>query len=159
MKPITVTSVVGRFLEHARLYYFRNGGQEELFLGSADLMPRNLDRRVELLFPIESPHLRKVLVEDLLHVALHDNAKVPPIAVERPIYPSPARARACPPQLPGMVSGQLEQPRHRRRVTGLVSLSRAFRQLYRGLSLPTRCYDPLPTVGEGRVRGKPRRSG
>ena len=71
----TVTSVVGRFLEHARLYYFRNGGQEELFLGSADLMPRNLDRRVELLFPIESPHLRKVLVEDLLQVALHDNVK------------------------------------------------------------------------------------
>ena len=74
-ETITVTSVVGRFLEHARLYYFRNGGQEELFLGSADLMPRNLDRRVELLFPIESPHLRKVLVEDLLHVALHDNVK------------------------------------------------------------------------------------
>ena len=51
-ETITVTSVVGRFvksLEHARLYYFRNGGQEELFLGSADLMPRNLDRRVELL--------------------------------------------------------------------------------------------------------------
>ena len=74
-ETITVTSVVGRFLEHARLYYFRNGGQEELFLGSADLMPRNLDRRVELLFPIESPQLRKVLVEDLLHVALHDNVK------------------------------------------------------------------------------------
>ena len=74
-ETITVTSVVGRFLEHARLYYFRNGGQEELFLGSADLMPRNLDRRVELLFPIESPHLRKVLVEDLLQVALHDNVK------------------------------------------------------------------------------------
>ncbi len=74
-ETITVTSVVGRFLEHARLYYFRNGGQEELFLGSADLMPRNLDRRVELLFPIESPHLRKVLVDDLLQIALHDNVK------------------------------------------------------------------------------------
>ena len=74
-ETITATSVVGRFLEHARLYYFRNGWQEELFLGSADLMPRNLDRRVELLFPIESPQLRKVLVEDLLQVALHDNVK------------------------------------------------------------------------------------
>lgn len=72
---ITVTSVVGRFLEHARLYYFRNGGEEELFLGSADLMPRNLDRRVEILFPIESSQLRKEIVEDLLQVALRDTVK------------------------------------------------------------------------------------
>lgn len=74
-ETITVTSVVGRFLEHARLYYFRNGGQEELLLGSADLMPRNLDRRVEILFPIELPHLRKRLMEDLFQVALRDNVK------------------------------------------------------------------------------------
>ncbi len=46
-------SVVGRFLEHSRIYYFRNGGREEIYLGSADLMPRNLDRRVEVLFPLE----------------------------------------------------------------------------------------------------------
>ena len=72
---ITVTSIVGRFLEHARLFYFRNGGQEELFLGSADLMPRNLDRRVEVLFPIESPQLRAAIVHDLLQVNLHDNLK------------------------------------------------------------------------------------
>lgn len=72
---ITVTSVVGRFLEHARLYYFRNGGEEELFLGSADLMPRNLDRRVEILFPIESSQLREEIVEDLLQVALRDTVK------------------------------------------------------------------------------------
>src|SRR5690606_4432879 len=51
-ETITVTSLVGRFLEHARLYYFRNGGEEEVLLGSADLMPRNLDRRVEILFPV-----------------------------------------------------------------------------------------------------------
>ena len=43
--------MVGRFLEHARIYYFRNGGQHDVFVGSADLMPRNLDRRVEVLFP------------------------------------------------------------------------------------------------------------
>ena len=49
---IEVTSIVGRFLEHSRIYYFRNGGSEEFYLGSADIMQRNLDRRVEVLFPV-----------------------------------------------------------------------------------------------------------
>ena len=44
---------MGRFLEHSRIYWFRNGGDEEVYLGSADLMPRNLDRRVEILFPVQ----------------------------------------------------------------------------------------------------------
>jgi len=70
-----VTSVVGRFLEHARLYYFYNGGEEELFLGSADLMPRNLDRRVETLFPIENAVLRARLREHVLKVHLQDNVR------------------------------------------------------------------------------------
>ena len=71
-ETISVTSIVGRFLEHARIYYFRNGGQEELLLGSADLMPRNLDRRVETVFPIESPHLRNRILHDILEVHLKD---------------------------------------------------------------------------------------
>ena len=50
---IRVTSIVGRFLEHSRIFYFRNGGQEEVYLGSADLMPRNLNRRVEVDFPVQ----------------------------------------------------------------------------------------------------------
>jgi len=54
---IEVSSAVGRFLEHSRIYYFGNGGHEEVFLGSADLMPRNLNRRVEIVFPVESPSL------------------------------------------------------------------------------------------------------
>ena len=70
---ITVTSVVGRFLEHPRIYYFRNGGDEELLLGSADLMPRNLDRRVEQLFPVEDPDLRESIYEHILCVHLKDN--------------------------------------------------------------------------------------
>jgi polyphosphate kinase len=74
-ETITVTSIVGRFLEHARLYYFHNGGDEELFLGSADLMPRNLDRRVETLFPIENPVLRARLREHVLKIHLQDNVR------------------------------------------------------------------------------------
>ena len=70
---IRVTSVVGRFLEHARIYYFRNGGNEEILLGSADLMPRNLDGRVETLFPVEDSQLKKALCDEILYVHLADN--------------------------------------------------------------------------------------
>jgi len=72
---ITVTSIVGRFLEHARIYYFHNGGNEEVFLGSADLMPRNLDRRVEILFPIENLQNRKAIISTILPVQLKDTIK------------------------------------------------------------------------------------
>ena len=71
---ISVTSIVGRFLEHSRLYYFRNGGDEELFTGSADLMPRNLNGRVELLSPILSPGLRRAALKDILAPHLVDTA-------------------------------------------------------------------------------------
>lgn len=71
---ITVTSIVGRFLEHARIYYFRNGGEEEYFIGSADLMPRNLDRRVEQLFPVDDPQLKEALWQ-ILDIHLRDNVK------------------------------------------------------------------------------------
>jgi polyphosphate kinase len=70
---ITVTSVVGRFLEHPRIYYFRNGGDEEILLGSADLMSRNLDRRVEQLFPLEDPQLKESVRDQILFVHLKDN--------------------------------------------------------------------------------------
>src|SRR4030042_393109 len=56
---IEVTSIVGRFLEHSRIYYFRNDGNEEIYLGSADLMPRNIDRRVEVLFPVQDQQMIK----------------------------------------------------------------------------------------------------
>ena len=74
-ETIRVTSIVGRFLEHSRIFYFFNGGQEEVFIGSADLMRRNLDRRVEVLFPIESPKLRDRITRDLLRINLEDNVK------------------------------------------------------------------------------------
>jgi polyphosphate kinase len=73
---IKVSTIVGRFLEHARAYYFHNGGNEEIFLGSADLMPRNLDRRVEVLFPIEDPVIRNAIVAKILPAQLQDTVKL-----------------------------------------------------------------------------------
>lgn len=72
---IRVTSIVGRFLEHSRMYYFRNGGEEELYLGSADLMTRNLDRRVEVLFPLNEERLVRHLRDEVLPIYLADNVK------------------------------------------------------------------------------------
>jgi polyphosphate kinase len=70
---IHVSSIVGRFLEHSRIYYFGNNGAEECYLGSADLMPRNLNRRVEVIFPVERPQLVQRLKDEILHAYLHDN--------------------------------------------------------------------------------------
>jgi len=72
---IRVTSIVGRFLEHSRVYYFHNGGKEEIYLGSADLMPRNLDRRVEALFPIQDAEMIHRIHDDILRVYINDNIK------------------------------------------------------------------------------------
>ena len=71
---IRVRSLVGRFLEHSRIYYFRNNGQEEMYLGSADMMQRNLNTRVEVLFPVESQKLRTRLLEHMLLPLLQDTA-------------------------------------------------------------------------------------
>lgn len=68
---ITVRSVVGRYLEHARIFYFYNGGQENVFCSSADWMQRNLNRRVEIMFPVENPQLKKECIH-ILTVQLED---------------------------------------------------------------------------------------
>jgi polyphosphate kinase len=73
---IRVTTIVGRFLEHARIYYFHNGGNEEVFLGSADLMPRNLDKRVEVLFPVQNAEIRNAIIAKIIPVQLTDNLKL-----------------------------------------------------------------------------------
>lgn len=70
-ETVRVVSVVGRFLEHARVYYFRNGGEDEYYLGSADAMKRNLEYRVEVIAPVEAPELRKEL-RTMLDVQLAD---------------------------------------------------------------------------------------
>ena len=71
---IHVRSIVGNFLEHSRIFYFYNDGQEEVYMGSADWMPRNLDRRVEILFPVEDEQLKQQAVH-ILKVELQDNVK------------------------------------------------------------------------------------
>ncbi|HVS64925.1 MAG TPA: polyphosphate kinase 1 [Thermoanaerobaculia bacterium] len=73
-ESVRVTSLVGRFLEHTRIYWFSNGGDEEILIGSADLMPRNLDHRVEVLFQVEDPTLRAALRDDILFRHLADTA-------------------------------------------------------------------------------------
>ena len=72
---ITVRSIVDRFLEHSRIYYFENACQPEVFLGSADWMPRNLFRRIEVVFPVEDGNVRERIIREVLAVSLADNVK------------------------------------------------------------------------------------
>ncbi len=72
---IRVRSIVGRFLEHSRIFYFENGGKPDIFLGSADWMPRNLYERVEVLFPLKDEHLRERIAKQILPAHLADNRK------------------------------------------------------------------------------------
>ncbi len=72
---IRVTSIVGRFLEHSRIYYFHNQDDPIMYVGSADLMPRNIDRRVEVLFPIEQEEMRRHILQEMLQIYLQDTEK------------------------------------------------------------------------------------
>ena len=72
---ITVRSIVDRFLEHSRIFYFENACQPEVFVGSADWMPRNFFRRIELVFPIEDGVLRERIISEVLAISLADNTK------------------------------------------------------------------------------------
>jgi polyphosphate kinase len=71
---IRVVSILGRFLEHSRIYYFENAGQPQVYLGSADLMPRNIDRRIEVLFPVEDPRNIRYIRQQVLDTYLRDNS-------------------------------------------------------------------------------------
>jgi polyphosphate kinase len=104
---ITVTSIVGRFLEHPRIFYFRNGGDEEVLLGSADLMPRNLDRRVEQLFPVDDPDLQESLRDHILSVHLRDNIQA------RRLLPDGSHERLHPQDGEPELDSQLWMIKHR----------------------------------------------
>jgi polyphosphate kinase len=73
---IVVRSIVGRFLEHSRIFYFENGGEEEIYISSADWMPRNLYERVEVLCPLLDPTLRRRVKDEILAAYMADNTKV-----------------------------------------------------------------------------------
>jgi polyphosphate kinase len=87
---ITVRSIVGQLLEHSRVYYFANGGNEEIYMGSSDWMPRNLDRRVEVMTPIENPKIKEFLKDEFLSAYLRDNVKA------RILQPDGSYERAVP---------------------------------------------------------------
>lgn len=95
-ETITVRSIVGRLLEHSRIFYFANGGEEKVYIGSADWMPRNLDRRVEVVAPIHNPDLKRYLKDVVLAAYLRDNVKArrlrPDGTYER-IQPAPGEER------------------------------------------------------------------
>lgn len=89
---IRVLSIVGRFLEHSRIFYFNNAGNEEIYVGSADWMNRNLDRRVETLFPIEDAQLRLRIRDQILGIYLRDNVRarqLTPDGTYRRLTPEP----------------------------------------------------------------------
>lgn len=89
-ETIRVRSIVGRFLEHSRLFVFENGGDREVFIGSADLMARNLDRRVELMVPVSDPLAAEAIQSQILAVQLADNVK------SRELQPDGAYRRLAP---------------------------------------------------------------
>jgi polyphosphate kinase len=97
---IRVVSIVGRFLEHSRIYYFENAGQPEVFLSSADWMPRNFLRRVEVAFPIETPALRDQLINEVLARFLNDRVKA------RELQPDGSYRRLKPEGLEGRSQAQ-----------------------------------------------------
>jgi len=104
---VRVTSIVGRFLEHSRVYYFRNGGAEEVYLGSADLMRRNLSHRVEILFPIHHPKLIGRLKE-ILDIQLADETKSHHLQSDGHYIRSTNRSK------PGAIDSQLHFLNHER---------------------------------------------
>ena len=136
---ISVVSIVDRFLEHSRIFYFHNGGDAKVFISSADWMPRNLDRRVELLVPVDDPHCRKKLVGDSRDVLRRQRQGAAASAGRelpegRTRQPQESRARAgdfLPPRLRSGEDGEKSR-RHRvragtpGRVTELIMTRRSY---------------------------------
>jgi polyphosphate kinase len=91
---ITVRSIIDRFLEHSRIFYFENGCQPEIYIGSADWMPRNLVRRIEVLVPIEDGNLRERIASEILATQLADNVKAKVLREDGSYEPAEAKRGA-----------------------------------------------------------------
>ncbi|MEO7725317.1 MAG: RNA degradosome polyphosphate kinase, partial [Chthoniobacterales bacterium] len=106
---IRVISIVGRFLEHSRIYYFQNDGASDLYLASADWMPRNFYRRVEIAFPIEAPELHHEIIAEVLPRFLTDYGKA------RELQPDGSYVRLQPQEGAPRSQAQLQFREHSRR--------------------------------------------
>jgi len=147
---IRVISIVDRFLEHARIFYFENGGKREVYLSSADWMPRNFQRRVEVMFPIEDEGLRDRVVDEILGIALSDNVKA------RRLLPdgSYARVRPEPAALNGSNGAHPSGPANG--VTGPGKLVRSQLRFMELAREKAQAAPPLPGSNGGyHVRGTP----
>jgi polyphosphate kinase len=130
---IRVISIVDRFLEHSRIFYFGNGGDPQVYIGSADWMDRNLSRRVEVVFPIEVPELKQRLIHEILETSLADNVKA------RELLPDGSYRR---------VEAAEGQPRVRSQERFLeIAAQRIARQLEERPPQPVPYVDPQPTGG------------
>jgi polyphosphate kinase len=116
---IEVYSVVGRFLEHSRVYCFHNDGDEEVFIGSADLMTRNIDHRVEVLVPIQDQKIVRHICDDVLGVYFADTAK------SRQMLASGAYVRRKPADGKRPVNAQEWLLKNNRKATGRARLVRS----------------------------------
>ena len=92
---IRVRSIIGRFLEHSRIYYFHNGGEEKIYIGSADLMPRNLNRRVEVFFPIENSRMVRRIRDKILRKVLGRSGCCAHHAARRYLYQTGRTSQAA----------------------------------------------------------------
>jgi polyphosphate kinase len=124
---ITVRSIVGRYLEHSRIFCFENGGQPKVYVGSADWMPRNFFRRIEVVFPIEDPALRDRIINQILALQLADTVKSSLLAADGSYHRPPVRKenelRNSQKEFMALALGE-PQPKKRRRVA-----KRGFTQL------------------------------
>lgn len=140
---IRVISIVDRFLEHSRIFYFGNGGDPQVFIGSADWMDRNLSRRVEVVFPIEQPDLKHRVIGEILATTLMDNVKA------RELLPDGSYQRVTP------ISGQ-PLVRSQERFLELAAANVARR--LNGMPVPETFIEPVPTRQQKR-RPRNRQSG
>lgn len=144
---IRVVSIVDRFLEHSRIFFFGNGGEPEVYIGSADWMDRNLSRRVEVVFPIEQPELKQRLIREILATSLADNVKTRELQSDGS-------------QRPVEIAPDVPRVRSQQRFLEIAATNAAAAQRLNGLALaPPAPYPETQTPPPERRQRKRRRTG